>query len=77
VKDNMNTMNKQEAVEAVLQGLQALIAKGCHATAYKYFCPSHDPDGDGDTIEAGREQVKALRKMREEFENLLLAGGSL
>lgn len=68
---------KDEAVESVLSGIQSLIALGASATARHAYCPSHDPDADSDAMSEGRQQVEALRKMRQEFENLMLAGGML
>jgi hypothetical protein len=67
-------MTKEEAVQSVLDGLQALIAAGASATVDREFNPTHDPDSDEEHIAAGKKQVKFLRDLRAQFENVLLLG---
>jgi hypothetical protein len=67
-------MTKEEAVQSVLDGLQALIAAGASATVNREFNPTSDPDSDDDYVAAGRSQLRFLRDMRAQFENVLLLG---
>lgn len=69
-------MTKEEAINNVLTGMQVLICMGAKATAHRYFAPQ-DPDSDSDVMESGRLQVATLRKLREEFEDLMLSGNAL
>ena len=68
----MSRLTRQEAVEQVLSGLQALIMMGAAAAASEQYAPTHaNPDDMDDAIKAGRESMLAFRRIREEFENLV------
>jgi hypothetical protein len=69
-----DSMTKQEAIQSVLDGLQALIGMHARATVYREFNPTSDPDSDDDVIAAAKRQLAFLRDMRTRFEDALMLG---
>lgn len=69
-------MSRNEAIDMVLGGLQVLISLGARGTARHEHNPSVDADSTDDAIAEGRKQVTILRKMRQDFEDLVFLGES-
>lgn len=69
-------MDRDEAIQSVLSGLQRLIVIGKNATTARAYSPSCNPDNDDDIINEGKKQVAKLRDIRQQFEDLLLSGDS-
>ena len=60
-----------ETVKKVLDGFQELILANLKGATQEQYFPSGDPDGSDEKIREGIERVAALRKMRDEFEDLV------
>jgi hypothetical protein len=63
--------NKNQAQQHVLDGLTWLIINHARCTASEQYSPSKGPDESDDYIKEHKEWVVKLRKLREEFENLV------
>jgi len=59
-----------EYIGRVVVDLSSLILKTAEAVGDEQCRPSHEADEMDDFITRGKHQVKELRRIREEFENL-------
>lgn len=64
-------MNRDEAIKQVEEGLTYLILSHARATASEQYAPSHTPDESDDYIKEHKAWVESLRKIRQDFENLV------
>ena len=56
---------------SIVNGLSALIAQTASSVASEQYHPSSDPDRMDDTIREGKKKLAALRKLRDDFENVM------
>ena len=61
----------KEQVDAVIGGLSALIMSNLQGAASQQYFPSGNADFSDETIKLGKERATVLRKMRDDFENLV------
>lgn len=66
-----DTKTRQEAISQVLDGIQWLIVHHANATAREQYAPRESPDASDDYIKENKEWVENLRKIRNEFEDLV------
>jgi hypothetical protein len=71
-KNKMQCSSRDSSVNMVLDGLQSLIVTSLSSCARRQYVPTHDPDSDDDLIKDASKQVKELRRIRVEFENLMM-----
>lgn len=64
-------MDRQTAIDQVLQGLQFLIVSHASSAAREQYIPRESPDASDDYIKDHKEWVESLRKIRGEFEDLV------
>jgi hypothetical protein len=62
--------SREEAIESVLAGLQALILMSAKRAAGEQYSPSSDPDASDDLIADRKIDMAKLRSLRVQFENL-------
>lgn len=64
-------LTRQDAINQVLGGIQWLIVHHANATAREQYMPRESPDASDDYIKENKEWVESLRKIRNEFEDLV------
>ncbi len=64
-------MNRDEAVKQVEEGLTFLIFNHSHCAAGELYAPNHTGDESDDYIREHKQWVSELRRIRQEFENLV------
>lgn len=62
--------SRNDAIEMVLRGLQTMILVASRAAAGEQYFPSADADHSDDVILWRKEEMKKLRRLRAEFEDL-------
>lgn len=61
----------QSQVNEVVNILSEQILVELAGTAQRQWYPTHDADADDDRMKAGKERAAELRKIREQYENLM------
>ncbi|MDD5547263.1 MAG: hypothetical protein PHO67_08945 [Candidatus Omnitrophica bacterium] len=64
-------MNRDEAVKQVEEGLTYLILSHAGSVASEQYAPSYTSDDSDGYIKEHKEWVAELRRIRQEFENLV------
>lgn len=61
----------KEVHEQVLSGLSTLVVFHLKQAAFQQYTPDSDPDKSDATIADSKEKAEKLRKIREEFEDII------
>lgn len=64
-------MATQEDVATIINGISVLILRYMNSCASEQWAPGSDPDKMDETIKYNYEKAQKLRKLREDFENIV------
>lgn len=67
----MGNFNIIDTEVEVVDGLSILIMRHLNAQAHQEYCPDANPDSMDHKIADARKRVAALRRIREDFENVI------
>jgi len=67
----MNSETRKEIHLDIVDNLSQLIRQHLIEAAYQQYTPDHDADKMDSIIADGKKKAKELRRLREEFENII------